>query len=91
MKSISPLKDSDEGIRIQDDNTFENLEELLKYYKTNRLDPAFPTIGQGISLRMATKQKSERYGKCNSSSNNKNNNKLVMLIHHLDANVQYYS
>ncbi len=49
MKSISPLKDSDEGIRIQDDNTFENLEELLKYYKTNRLDPAFPTIGQGIT------------------------------------------
>ncbi len=44
-----PLKVSGEGIRIQEDETFENLEKMLKYYQNNRLDPAFPTIGECIT------------------------------------------
>ncbi len=44
-----PLKVSGEGIRIQEDKTFENLEKMLKYYQNNRLDPAFPTIGECIT------------------------------------------
>ncbi len=42
-------KVSGKGIRIQEDKTFENLEKMLEYYQNNRLDPAFPTIGECIT------------------------------------------
>ncbi|XP_064385794.1 putative mediator of RNA polymerase II transcription subunit 26 isoform X2 [Halichondria panicea] len=39
------LKLSDQGIKIQEKKRFADLEEMLNYYETNRLDTAFPRIG----------------------------------------------
>ncbi|XP_064385801.1 putative uncharacterized protein DDB_G0271606 isoform X2 [Halichondria panicea] len=39
------LKLSDQGIEIQEKKRFADLEDMLKYYETNRLDTALPRIG----------------------------------------------
>ncbi|XP_064385778.1 involucrin-like isoform X2 [Halichondria panicea] len=43
------LKLSDQGIKIQEKKQFEDLEEMLKYYETSRLDTAFPRIGDCLT------------------------------------------
>ena len=43
------LKLSDQGIKIQEKKQFADLEEMLKYYETNRLDTAFPRIGDCLT------------------------------------------
>ncbi len=43
------LKLSDQGIEIQEKKQFADLEEMLKYYETNRLDTAFPKIGDCLT------------------------------------------
>ncbi|XP_064386777.1 uncharacterized protein LOC135335269 isoform X2 [Halichondria panicea] len=40
---------SSEKVKIEEGNPFDSLEKMLEYYKTNRIDPAFPNIGECIT------------------------------------------